>query len=55
MLQSMKKTIHFGMMGYEDWTKHHDKKRRASFQTRNKKWATAPRFSARWLSYHLLW
>ena len=49
------KPIHFGQMGYEDFTKHKDEKRRTSFQKRNHKWAAAPRNTPAWLSYHLLW
>jgi len=47
--------VHFGASGYEDFTKHHDEKRRASFRRRNAKWANAPRLSPAFLSYYLLW
>lgn len=30
------KLIHFGAKGYEDYTQHKDKKRRASFRARHK-------------------
>lgn len=47
--------IHFGQMGYEDYTKHKDVERLHHFRTRNWKWAHEPKYSAAWLSYHLLW
>jgi hypothetical protein len=46
---------HFGLMGYQDYTKHHDEKRRESFQRRNNRWKDAPHYSPAWLSYHLTW
>ena len=49
------KMVHFGQMGYEDYTKHHDEKRRELFKKRNHKWATAEKYSPSWLSYNLLW
>ena len=49
------KMVHFGQMGYEDYTKHHDEKRRELFRKRNHKWATAEKYSPAWLSYYLLW
>ena len=49
------KMVHFGQMGYEDYTKHHDEKRRELFRKRNHKWATADKYSSAWLSYNLLW
>ena len=49
------KMIHFGAMGYEDFTKHHDDRRRERFRMRNHRWRDAPRYSPSWLSYHLLW
>lgn len=49
------KWVHFGQMGYEDYTKHGNEKRQNQFHLRNKAWATAPKFSPAWLSYHLLW
>ena len=55
MVSDGKKLIHFGQMGYEDYTKHHDEKRRELFRKRNHKWATAEKYSPAWLSYHLLW
>ena len=50
-----KKMVHFGQIGFEDYTKHHDKARRDRFRRRNHKWATAPRYSPSWLSWNLLW
>jgi hypothetical protein len=49
------KIVHFGQMGYEDFTKHKDKKRRDAFLKRNASWKNAPIYSPAWLSYHLLW
>lgn len=49
------KYVHFGQMGYEDYTKHKDNKRRDAFQSRNNKWKTAPQYSPAHLSYHGLW
>jgi hypothetical protein len=50
-----KKWIHFGQMGYEDYTKHKDKHRRDLFRKRNHKWADAPEMSPAFLAYYLLW
>jgi hypothetical protein len=47
--------VHFGAMGYTDYTKHRDKERLEAFRSRNRRWATAPKGSAAWLSWHLLW
>lgn len=49
------KWVHFGEMGYSDYTRTHDNIKRAMFRTRNAKWATAPKWSPAWLSYYLLW
>ena len=49
------KWVHFGQMGYEDYTKHRDNERRIKFLKRNKKWKTKPMYSPAFLSYHLLW
>ena len=49
------KMVHFGQMGYEDYTKHQDENRRQLFRKRNHKWTTAERYSPAWLSYNLLW
>ena len=47
--------VHFGQMGYEDYTKHGDEKRRDNFRKRNHRWASAPRYSPAYLSYNILW
>ena len=49
------KWIHFGQMGYEDFTRHRNLRRRDAFRTRNKKWATSQKWTPAWLSYWLLW
>ena len=49
------KMIHFGEMGYEDFSKHMDLDRRKSFVSRNAKWAKQDKYTAGWLSYNLLW
>ena len=48
------KFIHFGAYGMEDFTKHRDEDRRKKFLQRNKKWASADKWTPAWLSYHLL-
>jgi len=55
MIFDGQKMIHFGSSKYEDYTKHHDEKRRNNFRSRNWRWETAPRYSAAWLSWNLLW
>jgi hypothetical protein len=42
-------------LNYNDFTKTHDERRRERFRMRNHRWRDAPRYSAAWLSYHLLW
>ena len=49
------KMVHFGEAIYEDYTKHHDEKRRENFRSRNRRWQTAPRYSPAWLSWNLTW
>ena len=49
------KMIHFGQMGYEDYTKHNDELRRARFKNRNKRWQYSSKYSPAWLSWYLLW
>jgi len=46
---------HFGMMGYQDYTKTLDKDKRDSFRRRNHMWKDAPEYSPANLSYNLLW
>ena len=52
------KWINFGQIGYEDYTKHHDKKRRKNYLTRTKfmrgHWRKN-RYSANNLSRNILW
>ena len=51
------KWLHFGAFNppMEDFTKHQDEERRKKFQIRNARWKDTPKWSASWLSYHLLW
>jgi hypothetical protein len=50
--------INFGQMGYEDYTKHHNKQRRKNYLTRTKfmkgNWRNN-RYSANNLSRNILW
>lgn len=47
--------IHFGQMGYEDYSRHRNEIRRMLFQQRNHRFASAPKYSAAYNSYYLLW
>ena len=49
------KMVHFGQMGYEDASKHHDLERVNKFRKRNWKWQFEPKYSPAWLSWFLLW
>ena len=49
------KKVHFGEMGYEDFTKHRDLHRAELFKKRNAKWADAEKYSPSWCAYYLLW
>lgn len=49
------KWIHFGLFGMEDYTKHLSEDRRSKFKQRNARWSRSPKWSAGWMSYHLLW
>ena len=49
------KLVNFGQMGYEDFTKHKDEKRRQNFLSRNAKWAKAKPYTPAYLSFYLLW
>ena len=49
------KMIHFGQMGYEDYTKHNDEIRRTRFRNRNQRWQHSLKYSPAWLSWFLLW
>ena len=52
------KWVNFGQMGYEDYTKHKDKKRRKNYLTRSRSikgdWKRNP-YSANNLSRNILW
>ena len=52
------KIVHFGQMGYEDFTKHKNKTRRKNYLTRARRikgnWKKN-RYSANNLAMHLLW
>lgn len=52
------KWVNFGQMGYEDYTKHKDKKRRQNYLTRSKgikgNWRNN-KYSANNLSRNILW
>jgi hypothetical protein len=47
--------IHFGQMGYEDYTKHKDKDRRKRFRQRNYNWQYALKYTPAHLSWYTLW
>lgn len=49
------KKVHFGQMGFQDYTKHGDEERRDRFRIRNQKWREAPLYSPARLAYELLW
>lgn len=49
------KWVHFGEMGYEDFTKHGDTFRQQLFKNRNKAWSSSSKNTPAFLSYHLLW
>lgn len=49
------KWIHFGQMGFFDFTKTNDNKRRQLFKIRNQKWAEQDLYTPGFLSYSLLW
>lgn len=49
------KMVHFGQMGYGDFTKHNDEEKRKRFKQRNHKWKNAARYSPAFLAYYLLW
>ena len=49
------KWVHFGQMGYQDYTKHKDEKRRDAFRRRNHKWKDTDPYTPSYLSYWLLW
>ena len=53
-----KKWVHFGQLGYEDYTKHKDKMRRKNYLTRSRRikgdWQSN-KYSPNNLSIHILW
>lgn len=49
------KFVDFGSIDYEDYTKHKDENRKRLFKLRNRRWKDSPKYSASWLSWHLLW
>ena len=49
------KKIHFGDSRHDDYTIHHDKKRRESYRARHYTGKSAKPDTANALSYHILW
>lgn len=49
------KWVHFGAMGYEDYTKHQDKTRRDKYHRRMGRFKDAYKYSPGYLSLKLLW
>ena len=49
------KTIHFGAIGYDDYTTHHDKDRRTQYRKRHEKDLKGDPLRAGYLSYYILW
>ena len=51
------KTISFGAVGYEDFTTHHDEKRKQNYIKRhsNEDWSRSKLESAAWMSRYILW
>lgn len=49
------KWVHFGQIGYEDYTKHQNNKRRQLFKIRNQKWAEQDLYTPGFMSYYLTW
>ena len=49
------KTIHFGAIGYDDYTTHHDKDRRTQYRRRHEKDLKGDSMRAGYLSYYILW
>ena len=52
---SKTKTIHFGVSGYDDYTTHNDKERRAQYRRRHEKDLKGDPMRAGYLSYYILW
>ena len=49
------KWVHFGAIGYEDYTKHNDKIRRKKYRSRMGRFESAYKYSPGYLSLVLLW
>jgi len=49
------KMIHFGQLGFQDFTYHNDEKKQTAFKNRNRKWKDFPKYTPAFLAYHLLW
>ena len=49
------KWVHFGALGYEDYTKHQDKERRKKYWSRMQRFKSAYKYSPGYLSLVLLW
>ena len=49
------KWIHFGAMGYEDYTKHKDENRRKKYWSRMQRFRSVYKYSPGYLSLVLLW
>ena len=51
------KTISFGAVGYEDYTTHHDEKRKQNYIKRhsNEDWSGHNLESPAWMSRYILW
>jgi pyruvate formate-lyase activating enzyme-like uncharacterized protein len=47
--------VHFGATGYQDYTQHHDKKRRDSYRARHSNDKLKDPTSPGALSYYILW
>jgi len=52
---NIEKTIRFGARGYEDFTQHHDIKRKKSFRARHQCDAVTDKNTARYWSCEYLW
>ena len=52
---SRNKWIHFGQMGYQDYTYHNNDIRRLNFKNRNIRWSNSKVDSPAFLSYYILW
>jgi len=50
-----KKWVHFGALGYEDYTVHKDENRRKKYWSRMQRFKTAYKYSPGYLSLVLLW